>query len=220
MPNNIVDLEIDEVSLVDNPANAELDESGKKIQRARIALFKRDRSGESHTRKCEGVEGDDDVVDLPGGKEEDLDDDDDEEGVVVKYQRSNPKETDMSLVTVLKAAVSRGANRKEIEQLVNAEALRIAKAGDPGGAQTIAKLWSDPDVYDAYEAARLPTLAELRPEQQSFQKAESVSVVKQLQLKATEIAKRDNITEAAAFNKAMLENPNLYEQYERAQHGC
>lgn len=46
MPQELNSLSIHEVSLVDHPANSSPDESGKKIPRARIALFKRDNSQE------------------------------------------------------------------------------------------------------------------------------------------------------------------------------
>jgi hypothetical protein len=43
MPQNLTDLEINEVSLVDRPANAEIDPAtGRKIPRAVVALWKRD----------------------------------------------------------------------------------------------------------------------------------------------------------------------------------
>ena len=46
MPQELNQLSINEVSLVDHPANSSPDETGKKVPRARIALFKRDDSQE------------------------------------------------------------------------------------------------------------------------------------------------------------------------------
>ena len=46
MPQELNQLSIHEVSLVDHPANSSPDETGKKVPRARIALFKRDDSQE------------------------------------------------------------------------------------------------------------------------------------------------------------------------------
>lgn len=46
MPQELKELELHEVSLVDHPANSSVDDSGKKVPRARVALFKRDSTEE------------------------------------------------------------------------------------------------------------------------------------------------------------------------------
>lgn len=57
MPQNLVNLTVEEVSLVDRPANAEIDSEGTKVPRARVALFKRDET--SHDQNSETLPGDD-----------------------------------------------------------------------------------------------------------------------------------------------------------------
>jgi hypothetical protein len=44
--NRLTHLEIDEISLVDHPANSETDGSGQKVNRAVLAIWKRDSNKE------------------------------------------------------------------------------------------------------------------------------------------------------------------------------
>ncbi len=68
MPQKLTHLKIGEVSLVDNPANSELID-GKKVQRAMVALYKRDLSAalwDSEDEVCKAVDGPDEGVSKDG----------------------------------------------------------------------------------------------------------------------------------------------------------
>lgn len=64
MPQILSDLQLDEVSLVDRPANSTVDGKGKKTARAVIALYKRD-TGSETSKAAKGIKF---VVGFKGGK--------------------------------------------------------------------------------------------------------------------------------------------------------
>ena len=56
MPNLLHDLTVDEVSLVDRPANSEINpKTGHKIERARVVLYKRDAEDDVLLAAVEGI---------------------------------------------------------------------------------------------------------------------------------------------------------------------
>ena len=128
-----------------------------------------------------------------------------ETGRQTETQRTKEK-TEM-IETILKSATSREVVFNALEQ----QAAAIAKRDGITPAAAFAKALRDnPAAYSRYE--ELPAAAPRRPA--AAAPVSPSPFMRQLQTRAADIAKRDGCTPEAAFGKAMIENPALYEQYE------
>jgi hypothetical protein len=192
MPQRLASLKIDEVSLVDAPANSEVDPyTGKKVRRATVAIIKRDtRTGLQRLGDRVNALGDG-ITKLKFTQD-----------IHTKSKKGKKK---MSLKKVL---INKSATRQDLNAAVSRQAEKIAKR--QGIRQEVAegRIWNT--LYtkvgqDESEAARA------HPEPKTFLATPAEA---ELDKRARKLMKRNPaLSYAGAATKALEQDPSLYTRY-------
>jgi hypothetical protein len=218
MPNILRDLTVDEVSLVDNPANSEIDPlTGRKIPRATVAVWKRDADMHDRAalraatvaklraaRRSRLLDIQDRLL-LQQGRIDDLKKTffaGDRDHLHDKVRKGNKK---MGFKKIVKSA----ASRDQIVAAVDEKAQKIAKRNACGLDKARAKVWREhPEAQAAYEGA--PVGQPKPPQPQMFQ---ATNAEAQLDTLARKIMKSHDLNYAQACSKALTDDPNIYQRY-------
>lgn len=220
MPNLLSSLSIDEISLVDAPANAETDPvTGRKIARARVALFKRDKPPKK-TQRDKDDPGTQDIDPplravssapnylLTGPDGEAANQFTGNRGADhIKSKKEKPMKM-KKLKAVLKAGDT--LSRAAIVACVERQAVKVAKKYNVSVEHAASSLWElNPEAQLAYEKAGLPIYKASTP----FFRATKAEC--ELDDRARKLMKRSpGLSYAKACTSILESDPGLYRKYE------
>jgi hypothetical protein len=216
MAQELSDLQVLEVSLVDNPANAEVDPvTGRKVSRARIALYKRDDTDRfaAVVKRCAAVS--EEIAELQAERAEEnamrsqllkaysataTDNDEDDMNKKKKGKKKFQK--------ILKSGT---ATRADIVEAVEKRAVKIAKRENISEALAQAHVWADnPEMVELYEKT-----AKGEPKRAEPKMRRAVPADAELDKRARKMMKDSpGMNYATACTKVLEKDPGLYKQYE------
>jgi len=183
--NLLTDLSISEISLVDNPANAEI-VNGRKIPRARVALLKRDDSNDDEPRYLNRAEL---------------------EAYMDSVEKSRREKKVSNFEQILKSATT----REQVVAAVEAKAAKIAKRDGITIEKAEAEVWEkNPEAVEAYEQAA-KTAPKQEPRMTRVTEAEAELDKRARKL----VKRNPGMTYAKAVDNCLQEDPALYTRYEK-----
>lgn len=204
----LTDLVVEEVSLVDRPANTSIDpKTGKKTRHAVVALFKRDSSAAASMRaaRLQAVRGR--LNSIQQGIE------DVKKTLAMNRQalaaRLAEGKKEESMPTTFEQVLKSAGSRDAIVAAVEKEAEVIAKRDGLTIDRARAKVWNETGAHEAYEAA--PIGKPKQPERKVFRctKAEA-----ELDRIARQRVKKTGRSYAQCCSDVLTERPELYKQYQ------
>ncbi len=208
MAQQLRDLTIEEISVVDRPANTSIDpKTGKKTRHAVIALWKRDSSAVESTR-----------ADRLRAVQDRLNNIQDGIGEVRKSLAANRQalaarlaeaKKEESMPTTFEQVLKSAGSRDAIVAAVEKEAEVIAKRDGLTIDRARAKVWNETGAHEAYEAA--PIGKPKQPERRTFSCTKAEAELDRL---ARQRMRKSGRSYAQSCSDVLTERPELYKQYQ------